>query len=312
MPVASRIRLKFLCCLGLAALCARAQGPRVSVFEGMTRHLEASTIAFRQTTVNLPGSHLREDTAAYSFETDIFPQFTLFQAPVGGVLPGAYRLNVAGRFIVRRSDGVPSNPVRTPTYIASGTLFYSPRDSAAAGRGYWYTSFTFSHYSNGETGNFLRPDGTLNNVDGSFSLWSAAFALHLDNAWPLLPAYKALQVEYVYGKEGALEELYPDYIVSLTLHTRDHHAGLGGLGGRSRVLIDLDWRVRNGSPRPDALKPVPLSGAVTGVYTPQWNGHDVFPDLSLFGRYYAGSDYYNMNFDREIHRIDFGLMLGLR
>ena len=279
----------------------------------MSRHLEPSTITFRQTTVNLPGSHLRDDTASYSFEANIFPHFTLFQAPLRGPLPGAYRLNAAGQFLVRRSDGVPSNPVRTPTYIPSGTLFYSPHDSADAAKGYWYVSLTLSHYSNGETGNFLQPDGSLNNVDGSFSLWSVAAAIHVDKDWPLLPAYQALQVEYQYGKEGALDALYPDYIFSLTLHTRDRlHTGWWGLGGRTRALMDLDWRVRNGSSLPDARKPVPLSGSVTGVYTPRWTRRDAFPDLSVFARYYGGSDYYNMNFDQEIYRVDFGLMLGLR
>ena len=76
--------------------------------------------------------------------------------------------------------------------------------------------------------------------------------------------------------------------------------------------MNADWAVRNPSSLPDARKPVPFSGSQTGICTPEWRGRDIFPDLSLFARYYACSDYYNMNFDQEIYRIDFGLMLGLR
>jgi hypothetical protein len=291
---------------------ALGQEGRVSVFDGITGHLAPSTMTFEQTTVNLPGSHLRSDTVAYSFEANIHPHFTLFRAPVEGPLPGAYMLNVAGQFLLRRSDGVPSNPVRTPSYIPSGTLFYSPTDSTESNKGYWYLSVALSHYSNGEIGNVLQADGTLNNVDGSFSLWSVAAGIHFDNEWPLLPAYKALQVEYIYGKEGALDALYPDYVVSLKLHTADYPVPGWGGAGRTRLHMDADWRVRKQSSFPDSRKPVPLSGSVTGIYTPEWKGQALFPDMSLFARYYAGSDYYNMNFDQEIYRIDFGLMLGLR
>jgi hypothetical protein len=283
----------------LGALSGSAAFADISAFNGIGRHAEPSTATFRWTTLDLPGSHLAEDTVAYSVEANIAPSFTVFEASGGERLPGAYRVTVTPQFVVRRSDGVPSNPVRTPSYIPAVTLFYGPRDSLGGAGNAWYASFTVSHYSNGQTGSFYQPDGrTLNTLDGSFSLWSAAAAVHLVNDWPLLPEYKALQLKYVYGKEGGLDALYPDYVVSARMQTADHL--------RARALIDLDWMVRKGGARPDALKPVPFSGAFTGVYAP---GRP-FSALALFARFYAGIDNYNMNFDKEIYRLDLGLMIG--
>jgi hypothetical protein len=301
---------------GILAACVVvfAQEPPGTVLEAAKRHFDPSTIAFRQTTIHLPGSHLSVDTAMYSFEADIAPEFTLFRAALGGPLGGSYMLTTGGRFTIRRADALPSNPVRTPGYTASGTLFYSPYDSIGARRAYAYASLSVSHYSNGQTGDFLRADGSINDVDGSFSLWSASAAIHLFNDWPLLPEYKSLQLEYLYGKEGALEELYPDYVLSLALHTREHaHQGWWGFAGSSRVLMDFEARLPNGGSRPASMKPEPLSAAITYAYGPRWFGlgRDAFPGLSLFGRFYAGSDYYNINFAREIYRVDFGLMFSL-
>jgi hypothetical protein len=336
---------RFLCALslGLTASIApafagegragtvRNEGAPVSVFEGMSEQLEPSTLTFRETSFNLPGSHFREDTASYSVEASIAPPFTLVRAVLGGPAPGSYMLNIVPKFVVRRSDGVVSNPVRTPSYMPSAALYYSPwkmlpetSPGGLAGRPhYWYLSFTTMHYSNGAIGPFLNPDGSLNNVDGSFSLWSASAAVHVQNGWPWLPEYKALHVEYLFNKENALDALYPDWVVSLKLRTAGTRLGGGtGLGGRARVLMDLDWRIRRVNGMPEALKPAPFSGALTGVYAPQWaplrsgtrgGGVSAFVmDFAFFGRLYGGFDYYNMNFDREIYRVDFGLMFGPR
>jgi hypothetical protein len=282
----------------LGALSGSAVLADISAFNGIGRHAEPSTVAFRWTTLNLPGSHLGEDTAAYSVEANITPTFPLFRAS-GGPLPGACLVTATPQVVLRRSDGIPSNPVRTPSYIPAVTLFYGPGDTLGTTGKAWYASWTVSHYSNGQTGDFFQPGGrALNNVDGSFSLWSAAAAIHLLNDWPLLPEYKALQLKYVYGKEGGLDALYPDYVVSLRMQTADH--------ARARALIDLDWMARKGGPSPDALKPVPLSGTLTGVYAPG----GLFPALALFARFYAGIDDYNMNFNKEIYRLDLGLTLG--
>ena len=299
--------LVFLWPLLLPTLLVAGESARVSVFDGITRHLEPTTATFGKSTLNFPGSSLREDSAVYSVEASVAPHFTLFQGAFSGPLGGAYRLNITPKFVVRCSDGVGSNPVRTPSYIPEATLFYNPRDSVDASS-YWYLSFGLSHYSNGQTGPFLRSDGRLNNVDGSFSLWSNTAALHLYNEWPLLPTYKAFQVEYFHHKENLLDDLYPDVTLSLKMQTADYvHPAWRGLAGHSRIMMDLNWLVQNTSALPDAMKPAPFSTSVTGVYAPG----KLFPALALFGRFYAGFDYYNMNFDNEIYRLDVGVMLDL-
>jgi hypothetical protein len=287
---------------------AARTGTSLSVFDAISGHLEPSTVTLRQTSFNFPGSHLRSDTVDYSVEVSIAPQLTLFEANFDGPLGGSYMLNAVPKFVVRRLDGIGSNPVRTPSYIPSVTLYYSPTDSLTTEADYWFLSFGISHYSNGDAGPFLQSDGTINNVNGSFSLWSNYAGIHLYNDWPVLPAYKALQVEIFHHKEGLLDALYPDYALSLRVQSRDYfHPAWHGLQGHTRILTDLIWNIRNTSSLPDARKPVPFSGALTAAYFPG----KMFPAVSLFGRAYAGFDYYNINFDREIYRVDAGLMVGL-
>jgi hypothetical protein len=263
---------------------------------------------------NLPGSHLRRDTAAYSFEAVLIPRFTIFRG--GGAM-----LQVDPEFTVRRLDNLPSNPVRTPDFKPRATLYYSPRDSlphsAAGSPDFWYVSFSGWHHSNGEEGPFgeVRTDGgRLNDVDGSFSLWGAAAAFHLHRQQLLIPRYKSLRVEWFFMKEGGLDGLYPDVAASLSLKTgRFGHPGMAGFSGWSRLFWDATWRMPNDNDRHASLKPDPFSLAMAATYAPDWRPAFLpFPirtgDFSFFGRLYLGSDYYNINFNRPVYRVDFGVM----
>jgi hypothetical protein len=119
-----------------------------------------------------------------------------------------------------------------------------------------------------------------------------------------------LKVERLFNKEGALDALYPDYVVSLALRTNEHRHGNGpGFTGRSRLLMNFDWLVPRRNRMPDALKPAPFAASAAGTYAPRW-ASSLVVDCAVFTRFYAGYDYYNMNFDKDIYRVDFGLMLG--
>jgi hypothetical protein len=292
---------------------AQPDHPKFPIKTVIRSHQQPSTVTFQQSSYQLPGSHLREDSAAYSVEADLSPALNLFTAQ-DGPWGGLWILDIVPRFVVRRADALGSNPVRTPTYEPRANLYFAPGDSLDPDEATWYASVSLLHYSNGQSGPFLNPDGrTLNTVDGSFSLWSVAAAVHLVNDWLWLPAYKALEIGTFYNKENLLDELYPDFRVSLKLETREQsHRGWHGLGGRSRVRVDLEWLVTNPSGQPASLKPAPFAGAVTGVFTPERTGSrpGLNPGFSLFARYYAGYDPYNMNFNQEIYRIDAGLMFG--
>jgi hypothetical protein len=200
--------------------------------------------------------------------------------------------------------------------MPGATFYVEPNAGLRADGGSAYFSLGLAHYSNGQTGSFLRADGSgINDVDGSFSLWSSSVGLHFVNDWPLLPEYKALRLQHLTHKEGLLDEFYPDWIVSLALHSAERAHALGPLGGRSRFTADFEWlpRLRNGAP--DAWKPVPFAAALAARYAPDWGVKNPMPrgalgGLALFARFRAGHDTYNMGFHREVYRFDLGLMMG--
>lgn len=300
----------------MAAAAARAPGDFADPVES---HLEPTSGSLGLASWDLPGSALREDTLAYSVEASIAPAFTVFHTAMPGGLPGNWRLVAVPKVVLRRSDGLPSNPVRTPSYMPAATLYVEPNANvaeanAAAARA-WF-SLGLSHYSNGQTGSFLRADGSgPNDVDGSFSLWSSSVGVHFVNAWPLLPEYKSLRLQHITHKEGLLDDFYPDWIVSLTLHTADRAHALGPFGGRSRFTADFDWLPRKRNDAPEAWKPAPFAATLAARYAPDFgvkppSSRGPLGGFALFARFRAGHDPYNMQFHREIYRFDLGVLLG--
>jgi hypothetical protein len=279
--------------------------PGASVLDRVAEGFEPSVFAPGFAAFHLPGSHLRRDSVAYSFEAVVVPRFRVFRSERALLL-------VDPAFTVRRFDNLPSNPVRTPDYKPRATLYLSPGESPDT-----YFSFSGWHHSNGEEGSFgdVRPDGgALNDVDGSFSLWGASAAVHWIRDVPLLPRVKSLRVEWLFAKEGGLEDVYPDFAVALSLKSgRFRHHGWAGLGGLSRVFVDAAWSPAPGNALHESLKPEPLSFSASALYAPDWRFSFLpFPvrtgDFWFFGRIYAGPDYYNINFNRPVRRLDFGVM----
>lgn len=282
---------------------------------------EASTIAPGFATWHLPGSHLRDDSASYSVEAVIAPAFALWRGRVPGV-SGLFQLDAVPFFMVRRSDGIPSNPVRSPDYRPRVTLYHLVGAADESGQGSgpeWGTSWTLEHHSNGQSGSLLAPDGSgPNTVDGSFSLWSVAAGLHWHGGGLPLPAHKTLRLKYVHIKEGVLGTLYPDWILSLGLRSEAReHSKLGRFGGRAYLVFEADWMPRTRDDRPQDWKPSPVSGMITGFYTPLWAAgaagaaRPLLGDATLFARFQAGSDPYNINFARNLLRLDAGLAVAL-
>jgi hypothetical protein len=283
-----------------------------SVLDLISDDFESSSFAPGFTTLNLPGSHLQRDSVAYSFEATVIPRFTLYRS--GGVMLVADPV-----FTLRRFDNLHSNPVRTPDYKPRATFYYSPRDSVRSVRPpeFWYLSLSWWHHSNGEEGAFgdVREDGgSLNDVDGSFSLWGASAQLHRHFAHPWLPRAASVRTAWFFMKEGELDGLYPDFAVSTALATgRFRHPGLAGFAGWSRLAGEAAWRLLPNNALHKSLKPEPFSLSLTASYAPDWKPVFLpFPirtgDFRFFGRLYTGPDYYNMNFNRPVRRIDFGVM----
>jgi hypothetical protein len=279
---------------------------QISVLELIRDDFEPSSFAPGFATFNLPGSHLSRDTAAYSFEAVVIPRLTLYRA--GGVM-----LQADPVITLRRFDNIPSNPVRTPDYKPRATLYYSPVDSVEGSRaarvsesatGLWYLSFSWWHHSNGEEGGFgdVREDGgALNDVDGSFSLWGASAELHRHFARAWLPRAASLRLEWFFMKERALGGVYPDAAVTLSLKTaRFRHPGVAGFAGWSRLSGETTWRLIPDNALHETLKPDPFSFSAAASYAPDWR--------PAFLPFPVRTDYYNMNFNRSLRRVDFGVM----
>lgn len=291
--------------------------PRPSVTDIMRADFPRSYITLGAAAIDFPGSDLRADSAAQSFEARVAPRFAVFRADASRwPVHGAWMLTVDADFTVRRLQNIPSNPVRTPDYAAGATLYHAP-NPLRSGAGLWYVSSSLFHRSNGQSGDFgdVRPDGgRLNDVDGSFSLWGADAALHRHGTERFLPRYRSIRLETFFRKEGELNAVYPDVAISLEARTlRFRHAGWAGFSGDSRLATRATWFVPNGSDAHESLKPSPFAYSLTVDYAPDWRPAFLpFPvrtgDFSAFARLYLGADPYNMNFNKQVYRIDFGVM----
>ncbi|OUJ69399.1 hypothetical protein BXP70_26550 [Hymenobacter crusticola] len=107
--------------------------------------------------------------APYILSADVIPQFA-----IGGKwLPVAIHLTPRFKARIFRNNeliGDSSLPVRTPSYMPGATIYFkSDKLNKPDAYLYKFASLSLFHHSNGQDGNSLRPDGTYNQYDGSFS-----------------------------------------------------------------------------------------------------------------------------------------------
>jgi hypothetical protein len=215
------------------------------------------------------------------------------------------------QMIIRMYDQY-SHPVRTPSYMPRGTLFYHFEDGKLANDQFVY--FTLGHHSNGQDGNLFQSDSvTLNKINGSFAsnylsggyeiLTKTKGAFNPINTLRFTSTYYLIKNETLRNMYGALR-FFGD-VESTYSFPKERSNIFKGYKAKSKLIgvMHLGWIALD---MIDA-KPIDLKRLIfsyTLSYQPGF-----FNDVAVFARFYYGQDYYNINFDRTLTNLQFGFSI---
>ena len=210
----------------------------------------------------------------------------------------------------------PSSPVRTPSFMPNATLFFGfgKADDAVPPRGFTYYSITLNHHSNGQSGDFYAPDGSINTASGSFSTnWLALAAYRVWATGPLSQAWAKLGILWHPGfnRDDELDDQYERVKLELATSSVRGFRRLAGLSLELRAYISYVVSGRTYNLLPDPGSGLPAERASVGdrvhVRLSLTAGRRRFSDLRIFLKYDHGFDYYNINFWRRLRRLQFGI-----
>ena len=223
-----------------------------------------------------------------------------------------YWLDVPVRIVVRQLD-IQSKPVRTPSYNPGLRIYLSRDGNLEEGNLKYpltYYSFGLHHYSNGQDGPSTEPDGKVNTVNGSFNTNYAEFSVHWawdDGSW--------MRVAFRQHFFGTFEEFQHDQYEKrhLSIELQSWPFGKKCLIWSCRYQLKMTESYRNGynyivknevdpSMNVEAKTLDKLNSTIEMFVKPKgWT------DMSVYFRYDYGYDYYNINFQHKMNRIQVGL-----
>lgn len=215
--------------------------------------------------------------------------------------------------IVFRSYSFSSFPIRTPSYILKGTFFYKIENSLSNNLIIPYISL--GHHSNGQDGNAINPDSSINHLTGSFADNYAIAGMMLLNPNsqrfnPLSTVRLFASYNYVgprillslYGKYRFNAEIESVFFIDSPLKNGETNS----IGGKSKItgLLQLEYI---GGPliENEDLFSKRLIASYSLFCQPAFLG-----PFSIFTRFYYGQDYYNINFNRSLSVIQFGIAMN--
>ena len=225
-----------------------------------------------------------------------------------------YWLDVPIRIGVRQLTET-SMPVRTPSFNP-GLRMYWYEDGEAEKNGpefpLTYYSFGLHHYSNGQEGVSTNVDGTVNKVDGSFNTNYAEGAVHwawADGLW-LRTAFR----QHFFGTfEDFQHDQYPRRHLSVELQspTWSEHGCLKWTCDYQLKMTETykhgyKYLVKNDvnpAMNVEAKTTDKFDTTLEVIVKPKsWD------EMSLYLRYDYGYDYYNINFQNRMNRLQIGLI----
>lgn len=244
------------------------------------------------------------------YEAQIFTNLAWFDNTLwgGGI---HYWVDIPIRIGVRQFT-TSSWPVRTPTFNPGLRVFFWPT-ADDSGR-LFYASLGLHHYSNGQDGDPLLPDGTVNTNTGSFSTnyaEIAAYTTKLGPAGPLQWYRLAFRKHFVGTWDAAQRDQYEKGDVSLKIRTREFSQASNpfqltftGTYGYGRTYI-----VKNNV---DPTKDIKADFWDKFNFTAEFSLKPTFSwatwqELAFYVRYDYGYDYYNINFQHRMNRLQIGI-----
>jgi hypothetical protein len=230
---------------------------------------------------------------ALYFEASIAPNFVVTEPS----WPLAFVLTPK---VVVRMFREHSTPVKTPSYMPRAGVFVWFDKELQGKEPALYTSLTFNHHSNGQTGPFFHEDGSINHDDGDFATNYLELALYATGFTQRYFAWSRLALEWHLGL-GQTSELRGRYglrrlhLSSSVLNELPLH---GSVSIELSAILD-DFLHSSDHAVVRALERFPIAVRyafiVPGI------------DLGFYVGYYFGHDYYNIWFDRLINVIQVGI-----
>ena len=216
-----------------------------------------------------------------------------------------------------RQLSVESYPVRTPSFSPGLRLFVAPNDGNIAKNGAWYMSLGVHHYSNGQEGG-VPGDASLANVrNGSFNTNYVEVALYGINKVPLVDWARLAYRQQLYGTwEPFQKTQYPKQHLSFEANKRV-------LNIEDWFTADLRWTETFGWGYQYVIRPgfkdergeQPFFPGKKASVTDKLNSTlelslkpASWTSLALYARYDHGYDYYNINFQNRMNRLQFGIV----
>lgn len=273
---------------------------------------------------------LNEQAVFLSRVTFSDPSYITFRGGIGTIENLTYEVNFAPDFLVSfkkypnlgleltpqiilRMFEQHSHPVRTPSYMPKGTLYYRLQSKASKGREL-IPFLTIGHHSNGQEGEFYNPDGSINKLNGSFSSNYGTIGLAVNNPVHLslnpVQSFKASFCYYeiyqpvlrsLYGKIRLHADLESSFVFS---KNNDESMPMSRHKSQITSKLRLGW-IASDLIHASNLDFKRVIFDWTLAYQPPFVNR-----LSLFTRLYYGQDYYNIHFERTMKLVQFGILIN--
>lgn len=275
---------------------------------------------------NLENEYFRLKSPGISFSD---PTYITLRGGLGNIEPLKYEVNFAPRFniemkrfanlgfeftpqIILRMYDQYSNPVRTPSYMPKGTLYYHFSDISPDGDDL-IPFLTIGHHSNGQDGEFYNSDGTINKINGSFSSNYGTLGVLLTSSEEKeVSLYKNARLSFCYYEiyQPVLRQLYGKVrfygdLESSAFVSREKSDLFTQRKSRSLLKSNLHvgW-IASDLIYAQTFDWKRLIVSWTLSYEPAW-----LSQISFFTRFYYGQDYYNINFDRTLRLMQVGFSI---
>ncbi len=255
--------------------------------------------------------------------------YITFSQGIGNVEPLIFEALIAPYFLLRTSRNAKwgatispailirmyaeeSFPVRTPSYLPEISFYHQLNKTGDEKIKYLFLNLT--HHSNGQDGNFLNEDGSLNTVSGDFSTNYLELGLFLNQN--LIPfsntnEYFKTSIEYHIDVKRAHEmegrysffRWHNNLRISRFLRHKDASKKLVfDKNPAVQTRLETTWLFGNMNDASFFDLKERFNFSLTMAYRPKF-----LSDVSLFANFYSGEDYYNMHFYRRITVFRVGL-----
>lgn len=279
--------------------------------DAMVRNLDPSYVTFGS------GMHLGGDrtTQGMLYEAQLFHNFSWFEWPANESKRRGkfdFWLDVPVRIGVRQLTET-SKPVRTPTYNPGVRLLFAQNNAPEKFDDATYFSIGAHHYSNGQEALNDDAAGRANTFNGSFNTNYVEVAAHRflrDSPFPWTRL--AFRQDFFGTWETIQSQQYPKSQLTAQARFKDVQIGpfRTSFSLSETYRFGIDYVVRpglDGQQRPLAGERAKF-GDKFQTAIDAWLHVPGSKDFALYVRYDHGYDYYNINFQNRINRLQFGIV----